>query len=729
MATPQENIARFQEIANRGLQDKLPPDKRAIFDEAQRRGLIQIQGSSDITQQPQAKQANPNPLMELQDLLAQQASPSNQQDLGPRIAELRQLTNQPNSEELAVKPAGISETLFGTGREELRPELSNMQEFGATKEGDTARIAMGLLTTADPKEQQDIIKNIIPEATFETLNEGTVTVEVPDGKGGRRRSVLNRPGLSTQDFTTGIAQMLAFTPGARLAGAAKSLAARLGLASLGSVGTEAARQAATIAQGSEQGIKSAELGAAAVLGPLGEIIGPAKSLQRPAVSTAATDQAEQAVRGLEKATGKRVGLFQPQQSLKPSELVEQALLPQLDAGSARATQGLKKQNREVFDAVSELINKISPESEIATGSERFRTASNMVIDASKSRRRAASSGLFNSALEEGASVNTSPVKDIINESLKEAVEGSQKSVLKKTLRTLEGKKKPPTLRQLDNAKDAINEQLEKKAGSALASKTKRLLVKVKKELVSQMEAASPTYKNAMDEFRRLSPEVERLENSILGVTANKKDTQLKNIAQTIFDPKEGLTNPQAVTRAKKLIDEVDPGAWDDLLRVELNRRVGGIQEIGNATAGDLAGNTPGQLRRAIFGNPAQRNILMKAVSDEQRRNLRYLDIVLERAEKGRSAGSSTIPNKEALEKLRGPYATIRDMILKPKEFLASKGGQGVFDRNVEALTDVLFDTRFQKDMVKLRKLKPESKEAERLFGRMITQAARQQEKQ
>jgi len=92
MATPQENIARFQEIANRGLQDKLPPDKRAIFDEAQRRGLIQIQGSSDITQQPQAKQANPNPLMELQDLLAQQASPSNQQDLGPRIAELRQLS-------------------------------------------------------------------------------------------------------------------------------------------------------------------------------------------------------------------------------------------------------------------------------------------------------------------------------------------------------------------------------------------------------------------------------------------------------------------------------------------------------------------------------------------------------------------------------------------------------------------------------------------------------------
>jgi hypothetical protein len=40
MATPQENRQRFQEIANRGLADRLDPDKRARFDEAVRRGLI-----------------------------------------------------------------------------------------------------------------------------------------------------------------------------------------------------------------------------------------------------------------------------------------------------------------------------------------------------------------------------------------------------------------------------------------------------------------------------------------------------------------------------------------------------------------------------------------------------------------------------------------------------------------------------------------------------------------
>lgn len=42
MATPQENLARFQEISNRGLQDQLPPEKRAVFDEAVNRGLVQV---------------------------------------------------------------------------------------------------------------------------------------------------------------------------------------------------------------------------------------------------------------------------------------------------------------------------------------------------------------------------------------------------------------------------------------------------------------------------------------------------------------------------------------------------------------------------------------------------------------------------------------------------------------------------------------------------------------
>ena len=42
MPTPQENLARFQEIARRGLQDQLPPEIRSRFDEAVNRNLVTI---------------------------------------------------------------------------------------------------------------------------------------------------------------------------------------------------------------------------------------------------------------------------------------------------------------------------------------------------------------------------------------------------------------------------------------------------------------------------------------------------------------------------------------------------------------------------------------------------------------------------------------------------------------------------------------------------------------
>ena len=55
MATPQENLQRFQEISNRGLQDRLDPNMRARFDEALNRGLITSQTDTGKAQ-PEAQQ-------------------------------------------------------------------------------------------------------------------------------------------------------------------------------------------------------------------------------------------------------------------------------------------------------------------------------------------------------------------------------------------------------------------------------------------------------------------------------------------------------------------------------------------------------------------------------------------------------------------------------------------------------------------------------------------------
>ena len=59
MASKEENIKRFQEIAARGLQDRLPADKRAIFDEAVKRGLITLPNEQAEVVEPVISEQQP----------------------------------------------------------------------------------------------------------------------------------------------------------------------------------------------------------------------------------------------------------------------------------------------------------------------------------------------------------------------------------------------------------------------------------------------------------------------------------------------------------------------------------------------------------------------------------------------------------------------------------------------------------------------------------------------
>lgn len=89
MATPQENLQRFQEIANRGLQDQLDPERRKRFDEALRRGLVQQQ------EQPASFQGQPRSIQELQGLGVGRVSGGQAGlELEQAISESSRFTNQ-----------------------------------------------------------------------------------------------------------------------------------------------------------------------------------------------------------------------------------------------------------------------------------------------------------------------------------------------------------------------------------------------------------------------------------------------------------------------------------------------------------------------------------------------------------------------------------------------------------------------------------------------------------
>ena len=628
--------------------------------------------------------------------------------------------------------------------EEL-PELGQGGLLSGQDAIDIFAVTPAILTTLKNEEIADIITNQFPDIGKQYTPSGEIILA---NNNTGAKVVINKPGMSKLDLIQTLGISSAFTPAGKgafwgtkgmSAAAPHVLARRVTQGMIGAGATQAGIEKLQETLGGQ--FDEDEMRIAAVFGGVAELAVPViQSFRRAKVlaKTGSTvddlqtitmdvNSAKNSADKVRNVTGQRVDLFQAQQTLIPSELLKQRLLPQLDAGSRLAATKLERQNKQAYEAVSKLFNTIAKPEVTATGAQQFKTVSKLAIEAAKQRRRAAASNLFEDALNAGADTDITGVTAYIKGFLENSVPGKQQATLRKILKTLKGKKgQPPTLRQLDNAKDNINGLLGKTGSGAEYNKTQRILINAKRQLVQAMEDASPTYKEGMDVYREMSPAVTQLEESILGQVSKIKDVDVKNIAQRIFDPKNATTNPSVIKNAKKVIDEIDPTAWENLLRVELNRRVGGLKQLIEDIPGELVGNVPGQLRRAIFGNPSQRNALLAGMSPAQRSNFIYLDDLLRRASSGRQAGSPTQPFKEATDKLRGSPMVLRDWIAHPVKSAQNAGEGALFDRNVRALTEVMFDTKYAKQFNQLKVINPESPAAAKALTQMLKEAQKDQ---
>ena len=126
-----------------------------------------------------------------------------------------------------------------------------------------------------------------------------------------------------------------------------------------------------------------------------------------------------------------------------------------------------------------------------------------------------------------------------------------KSLIKPTT-DIDGNAVQPSLRRLQKAKFDIDEMLESFGENSLGNSTKREVLQIKKSLVAQMEEASPLYKEANEEFARLSPAVGELEDSIIGSISKSDDVTLKNVTKRLFDATE--SNPEVVKQARKILE-------------------------------------------------------------------------------------------------------------------------------------------------------------------------------
>lgn len=403
----------------------------------------------------------------------------------------------------------------------------------------------------------------------------------------------------------------------------------------------------------------------------------------------------QAIREATEATRKTgVELFQGQQDLNPSALGDQSFVQQLPAGAQTATKALAKQNQQALGAVDAVLAEIAPDDSIIQGAERFRTASARAVERAKQIRKERTSPLYKSAFDEGRVIPEDQLIGLIDEFDSIRDDFPESGEVAKTLRKATGLLESGDLQKVHNAKLEIDQMISKVGEGSLGNTTKAKLLEFKDRIVGVMDSNSPLYREARDAFAAESPAVNAIENSMIGKIANLDDTQLKGVSTRIFDPQN--VNVKNVTDAKKVIQSVDPDAWDMLMRAEIERRMGSIKP-------DLGGgieNIPGKLSNAIFGSGKQRAVIMAGADGKTKKALESLDTALRRASLGRGVGSQTAAREAAKDRLKGGIASgLRDLLRSPIDTVISTGETAAFDRRVSALSEALFDARFQDETI------------------------------
>lgn len=440
--------------------------------------------------------------------------------------------------------------------------------------------------------------------------------------------------------------------------------------------------------GAEAGSRFGDIGRAAggMLAPAAAGLRPMARGPKPTPASGARQQQD--------ATG--IDLFPAQRSLDPEKLRAQRFLPELPPAAQKAQAALAKQNNQASKAVDDFIGMIGPDDSVVTAADRFRTASQRALEAANLARSEKASPFYRQAFSEGARVDVEPVRNNLRAVINDFPEsGEVARAARKVGRMIDGK---PSLQKLHNAKLEIDQMMNKIGEGSLGNTTKRELRNIKQALLDQMESASPTYRDARLAFEEASPPVSKLQDSIIGKIANLDDTQLKSVSKRIFDPSE--TNPQVVRNAKRVIDEVDPDAWNRLLRAEVERRVGSIKpEIGVSFE-----NVPSKNANAIFGTGKSRDALLSGMTPRQRQHAEFLETALTRAGLGRPGGSETAGRQQFIKDLdSGAVSAVRNFLRSPVDRTLSAGEGGAFDRKAKALADALFDPAWNAEAAKALK--------------------------
>lgn len=630
----------------------------------------------------------------------------------------------------------IYDAITGADRETKQtqelPEVLGMVKD--LKPGKELQIMTGLLLENNPTQQMEIIKDAAPETTFETDEKNNIIVTFSNGKSG----ILNKPGMSDQDMAQVATDLVAFFPAGRLAMLANTFVKKMGAGFVLATATEGAKQTATGGLGVEDPYDKSEMLVAGLLQSGGEGIQQGFRNFRSARQATNTGsepgqvkqtqvniiKAENAQNALKKL-GVDVPLFKGQKTANPKTLEEMQTVAQLEGGANTAMVQFGKQNKKSEEAVELVLNIIydGAEDALVVAPAAFRDAARGAVQKPRTLRAKAAGPLYSQARRrqrqgKAPPIDTKGLNSKVTNILKDQDPNSDAGkVLNRILQGI--KNSEGKINKLQAVKRDLDAKINP-GNMATDNNVKRILTIVQKDLVKTMDAGSPSLRAGKQVFEELSPAVEAVENSILGKIAKTNDVDLKAISKNMFNPAEA--NIKTIKTAKARIDAVDPGAWNLLLRSEVERRMGSIK----LNMDDVTNqNVPLMLKNAIFGNNRNTQILYAGADGEALKNLKYLNVVLTRAAKGRMPGSPTATRKEIIDELKtkGVGGRLIDIITSPVETVgAVVTGQSTKQRqinNVKKLTELVFDPKFTADMKELRSMNPNTSAAAKTFSQLL----------
>ena len=505
--------------------------------------------------------------------------------------------------------------------------------------------------------------------------------------------------------------------------------------------------AAPVAQlaGSVTGPVAGEVAEAAGAGPVVQTVaeiagGVAPALKRGAVRGPSVKEELSSVEGIKEAqtalegvSGVKVPIFKGQATQTPSDLLNQRYLQQLAPTSRNALNQLQKQDDDVFKATIGVLDTIAPEEAIEVAGRQIRDASSAAIQVRRLAQKEASSPIYKQAYRRQRQGKT-PLLDMSKFSnkykniakqfdpKKEGVTDEISESLKDVVRRVDAAN--GDLRQLHNVKMHIDRQLEKTGTDSLSRSSKRFLRDVQKDLVNNLTESSPSYRAAKSEFIRTQGPIDELQDMAIGKAAKLEDDQLDDAASKFFSKK---STPGSVVKARSVIQSQPDGKeiWNQILRREINNRMGGIKSLATQQGADAIPNLAGSMKSAIFGNPNQRDVLLRAADPDIRKNLLYLEKVLGAAASGRQAGSPTSPFETIKDRLLGRFKVAKDITTKPLDSISKAGDEGIFNRNARALGDVVFDPKYLDDMAKIRAMGINTPEAGKALNILLNNAIRE----